>query len=122
MADMHWAIEDHLCKDCGGRILRCVKGGGPTGGGNPIYKCADCGKASSAMGPQVLCWCGFFHKGNYGTTAYMCAPFSILKEHPNLRDAFMSCGSDPSRGEVGILLERDYREEMAKTAAKTGGG
>ena len=38
-----WAIEDHLCRSCGGRILRCVKGNGMTPGGNPLYKCADCG-------------------------------------------------------------------------------
>lgn len=37
-----WALTDHLCRDCGGRVLRCVTGNGITPGGNPIYKCADC--------------------------------------------------------------------------------
>lgn len=103
MSRRTWAIEDHLCKDCGGRILRCVTGGGPTGGGNPIFKCADCGASSSSMGPAVLCWCGFSMKHN-NSTAYRCLPFSVLKERPELRQAFLACGCDPSRGEVGIVL------------------
>lgn len=104
-----WAIEDHLCKSCGGRILRCASGGGPTGGGNPIYKCADCGASSSAMGPSVLCWCGFSHRGNHNSTAYVCQPFSVLQEYPELSSAFAACGCDPKRGEVGIMLEKDFR-------------
>lgn len=81
---MTWALTDHLCKWCGGRVLRCVSGGGPTGGGNPIWKCADCGKAAAAMGPEVLCWCGFSHKHNHTATAYVCQPFTVLETKPEL--------------------------------------
>lgn len=52
-----WAIEDHLCRHCGGRILRCVRGNGPTGGGNPLYRCSLCGRSAAAIGPEALCWC-----------------------------------------------------------------
>lgn len=105
---MTWELTDHLCKGCGGRVLRCVSGGGATPGGNPIWKCADCGKSTSASGPEVLCWCGFGHRHNKGTTAYVCQPFTVLKERPELLGAFLACGCDPKRGgEVGIMLERD---------------
>ena len=105
-----WALEDHLCKDCGGRVLRCVTGGGVTGGGNPIYKCADCGKSASALGPEVLCWCSFAHKHNHNATAYVCQPFTVLETRPELLQAFLACGCDPKRGgEVGIMLGRDLR-------------
>lgn len=103
-----WALENHLCKACGGRILRCVNGNGITCGGNPVFKCADCGKAVAAMGPEALCWCGFSHRGNRDN-AYTCQPFSILDERPELLSAFRACGCDPERGEVGIMLERDLR-------------
>lgn len=103
----HWALEDHLCRSCGGRILRCVKGFGPTPGGNPVWKCADCGKSTSAMGADCLCWCGLSHKHN-NATAYRCASFDVLKTIPQLDSAFRACGCDPKHGEVGIMLERDF--------------
>lgn len=78
-----------------------------TPGGNPIYKCADCGKASADMGPQCICWCGFSHR-HQNLSAYRCLPFSAIKEHPKLLNAFRACGCEPDRGEVGIVLERDY--------------
>lgn len=99
-----WAIEDHLCKQCGGRILRCVTGNGMTGGGNPIYRCADCGASGAAMGPSHLCWCGFAHKFS-GRGRYKCLPFTILEEHPEYLRAFQATGFNPARGgEVGIVL------------------
>ena len=63
-----WALEDHLCRSCGGRILRSVSGAGMTPGGNPVIKCADCGKAAAASGPEALCWCGFSHRRNHHLT------------------------------------------------------
>lgn len=101
-----WVLEDHLCRVCGGRILRCVSGNGATGGGNPVFKCADCGASCAAMGPEVLCWCGFSHR-RQSVTAYQCLPFSVLTERPNLGSAFAACGCDPKRGEVGIVLTKD---------------
>ena len=37
-----WTLTDHLCRHCGGRILQSASGVGPTAGGNPLYRCADC--------------------------------------------------------------------------------
>lgn len=108
--DRTWRLTNHLCRGCGGRILRCVSGGGVTGGGNPIWKCADCGKEAAAMKPDAMCWCGMSHKHNHNSTAYVCVSFSILKTRPELLQAFLACGCDPLRGgEVGIMLERAYR-------------
>ncbi len=89
-------------------MLRCVSGNGVTPGGNPIYKCADCGVSMASMGPTDLCWCGFAHKRN-DITAYVCVPFSILDKRPELLSAFRACGCDPERGgDVGIMLESDF--------------
>lgn len=71
-----------------------------------MYRCADCGKGTSGMGPEVLCWCGYSHRGQRAT-AYRCMPFSILKERPELLAAFRACGCEPGRQEVGIVLESD---------------
>lgn len=118
---MRWVLEDHLCRGCGGRILRCVAGQGPSPGGNPLFKCADCGKASTAMGPDVLCWCGFSHRGNHHMTVYQCVPFSILKAMPDkaqaLTNSFRACGCEPGRSEVGIMLEKEYREALRATGS-----
>lgn len=62
------------------------------------------------MGPDVLCWCGFSHRGNHNSMAYVCQPFSVLEELPELEQAFRACGCDPGMGEVGIMLERDLRQ------------
>lgn len=101
-----WVIEDHLCRSCGGRVLRSVRGAGMTPGGNPIYKCSVCGKSSASLSASSICWCGFSHRLN-NTTAYRCLPFSVLEKHPKLEAAFRACGCDPKRGEVGIALETD---------------
>lgn len=108
-----WQLTDHLCAGCGGRILKSVSGAGMTPGGNPVWKCADCGKATAAMGPDVMCWCGFHHKHNHNTTAFVCKPYSVLEDKPELLAAFQACGCDPKRGgEVGIMLEKDFRRIM----------
>jgi len=112
-----WALEDHLCRRCGGRILRCVSGGGATGGGNPIFRCADCGISTSAMGPEALCWCDFAHRRQQ-PGAYVCVPYSILREHPGALKYFRRCGCDPEAGgEVGIMLAAELREAMAQPPA-----
>jgi hypothetical protein len=104
-----WTLADHLCKGCGGRVLACATGQGMTPGGNRLYRCAQCGDGGTEMGPGGgVCWCFFSHRGNHDT-AYRCLPFSILEETPELREAFMACGCDPKSGEVGIVLEADFR-------------
>ena len=103
-----WIIENHLCRRCGGRVLRCVTGNGVTPGGDPIFKCGDCGNSTSGFSAVVICWCGFHHSGNHNITAYKCVPFFVLAERPELRNAFLSCGCDPAQEEVGIMLEKDF--------------
>jgi hypothetical protein len=101
-----FVVEDHLCKDCGGRILRCVTGNGMMPGG-PLFYCPDCGARAWGLSASVLCWCGQKHKHN-NMTAYVCRPFSILEERPYLKELFLECGCDPTRGEVGIMIEKRY--------------
>jgi hypothetical protein len=52
-------------------------------------------------------------------TAYVCQPFSVLKEVPELLEAFRSCGCEPGRGEVGIMLESSYRSILLEKRNKT---
>ena len=113
MSQRTWTITDHLCRDCGGRILKCATNSGPTGGGNPLFHCANCGAYKSGMTESVLCWCGFSHRLNHGTTAYLCLPFSIIETKPEIEPLFRACGCDPKRGEVGIVLESQYRAFMS---------
>lgn len=98
-------LEDHVCKACGGRIAR-LKDRGPTPGGNPVYMCVNCGNSKSAMGPDALCWCGYQHRGQH-RTAYRCLPFTVLKDKPELLEAFRACGCEPGRQLIGVVLERD---------------
>lgn len=115
-----WILEDHVCRHCGGRILRCATNQGMTPGGNPLYTCADCGATTSSMGPRGLCWCGYSHRGQQDGS-YMCLPFSILETKPYLRNAFAACGSNPDRGaQVGILTVDSYRR--AEEQAQANGG
>lgn len=98
-------LLDHLCRECGGRVVQ-VLNHGPTGGGNPIYICSLCERGSASMGPEVICWCGFHFRGQEAFEGhYRCLPFSILKERPELLEAFRSCGCDPESGKstIGIV-------------------
>ena len=109
MSERTWKLENHLCRACGGRILRCVTGTGPSPGGNPLFKCADCGITAYGMTASELCWCGMHHRNN-SLNPYICLPFSILHEKPDLKNAFLSSGCDPDRGEVGVILESQLRQ------------
>lgn len=115
-----WFLMDHLCRHCGGRVLQCASGGGPTGGGNPIFRCADCGAGSAAMGPDCICWCGFEHRHGNGTNGYQCRRLADAKDDPALRTAFLSCGFDPDRSklEIGIYMPDYYRLSQERIAAE----
>lgn len=111
-----WIILDHVCF-CGGRILKCVSGQGPSGGGNPLYKCSQCGKGGCAMSQTPYCWCGFEMRGHKGLAgSYRCLPLSIAKEEPMYRNLFLACGCNPDskEAEVGIVLTRDLIELRKK--------
>ncbi len=100
-----WEIIDHLCRHCGGRVLRCVSGAGMSPGGNPLFKCACCGVSGYSASPDYLCWCGHCQKHN-NTYPFMCVPFSKIDENPELLKEFLKCGCDPKNGgEVGIILK-----------------
>lgn len=95
-----YSIEDHLCRECGGRILRSLSSG-ITGGGNPVFRCADCGKSASGLGPGCLCWCGFAHR-HQESGYYMCLPF---KGNERFTENFRACGCEPGfKSEVGNSL------------------
>lgn len=110
-----WKLTDHMCVKCGGRILRCVTGNGMSPGGNPLYKCSCCNIATWSLGqPMDLCWCGMTFRGQT-ESAYMCLPFSILKDYPDLENLFKSCGHDPNSGmDIGVVTVKSYREVMEK--------
>jgi len=111
MTERTWILEDHLCRKCGGRILRCATGNGMTPGGNPVYRCADCGNSASGLGPQCVCWCGFSQRHN-DSYPYRCMSFGVLTEFQKLLAAFRNCGCDPERGEVGIVLDSELRKVL----------
>lgn len=106
-----WIILDHLCRICGGRVLRCVSGQGVTAGGYPVFRCADCGVEHSGMSQSVVCWCGFTHRKNAHITPYRCLPFSVLESRPELREDFLANGFDPKIGEVGVVRRKDLQKE-----------
>lgn len=107
-----WTIEDHICRHCGGRVLKSASGVGATGGGNPVFRCADCGKGGASMGPTVVCWCGFeFRRNSFDTNPYRCERLDMAKDDPVLTEAFLSHGFDPKkpRCEVGIISDKVWR-------------
>jgi hypothetical protein len=118
-----WHPTDHACRECGGRVVM-VSGHGPTGGGNPVFQCADCGIASADMGPQCICWCGFSHKGQAGTV-YVCVAVERARGDPAVELALMRAGylsENPRRRpkcEIAVVTEDSLRwaaEQVAGTA------
>ena len=107
MSEKTWIIEDHLCSNCGGRILRCVNPG-MTPGGNTLYRCADCGQSGYSLGGPKICWCGHKHRMQ-SSRGFRCLPFSIIEKYPAFADAFRKCGCEPTKGEVGIVRADDYK-------------
>ena len=108
MKERLWAITDHVCRKCGGRVLCCVHGNGMTPGSNRIHRCADCGASGYSAGD--VCWCGFTHRGQ-NLTPYRCVPWSATKERPELIRALKACGFDESRQEVGIVLVKSKEDQ-----------
>ena len=114
-----WIPIDHLCRKCGGRILECVKGAGPTAGGNPIYRCASCAEVGCGMGPDGICWCGHRHRGQ-GVRAYRCYPFSVLKDRPEILNLFLEQGHNPKSGqEVGFVSVQRLEKTLERQPKET---
>ena len=112
----NWQLTDHICRECQGRIL--VASGGATGGGGPLWMCADCERAGAAMSPDHLCGCGMYFK-NSEPGKWMCLRFPDFRsDQAWLVDVFAHCGYDVlsvnRRGVIGIVNIAYYGEKERK--------
>lgn len=115
-----WTLTDHACRGCGGRVLQSASGVA-TAGGNPVFRCADCGAGSSGMGPDCVCWCGFQHRrDSTGARPYACIRLAAAVADDALRRAVLAHGFDPDRPrcEVGIYSPDHLREILVRLAAE----
>ncbi len=110
-----WQLEDHLCKKCGGRILKSVSGFDLNASEEHLFRCADCGNSAYGDSPDVICWCGMKHRlQDY--SVFRCQSYSILNERPELLDSFKDCGCDPDNGgEVGVMMAKDLGDVAEET-------
>ncbi len=114
-----FVLTDHICRECqGGRVLKRT-GSYVTGGGNPIFTCADCEATTSGMGPDGICWCGMKMRNQHDSPAYRCLPFSAVEKNPHLLRELQKCGCDPaaSKARVGIVTVDGYRNAADKLRA-----
>lgn len=109
-----WMPTDHACRECGGRVVQ-VTNAGPTGGGNPVYRCADCGNSSSGMSTDCICWCGFAHKGQ-NENPHRCVNVETARKDPVFKLALQQAGylneTHPERGakfEVCVITDSGLR-------------
>lgn len=54
-----WAVTDHVCQACFGRVLSRPLGDGQ----NRAYRCSNCGATGDGRSPSVICACGMKLKG-----------------------------------------------------------
>ncbi len=107
-----WIIEDHLCRSCGGRILRAATECGEPWTGDPLYRCSHCGASVTGLDPHELCWCAYSHRHGGGGAKFSCLPEAVLETRPDLAGRFHS-----TEGEIGVLLGEDPLEEIKERAA-----
>lgn len=111
-APIRYILADHICRHCsGGRILMGVANVSPTSGGNPYFRCSDCGKGSAAMDASPLCWCGFSYRGST-EHPYRCAS---KKDHPEWEHEFQMSGCWTTPSEIGVVTEAGIRR-LARAA------
>lgn len=101
---------DHACRECGGRILQQTNPGA-TGGGNPVFECADCDRACCGMDSSAICWCGFSQRGQYQTGDWFCISLEEQIKKPWVSDALAHCGVDPQSRKVKVAM---VNREMLK--------
>ena len=99
---LRWILTDHRCRACGGRVLQATAGAGPSGGGNPLFCCADCGISTSSMTPASLCWCGL---KTGGETRHICVHVNAARADPVLREAAQFEGYLRADGTAGVPRE-----------------
>lgn len=56
-----WAVEDHVCRACFGRVLSRE-----SIAGKRVYRCACCGIEREGHGPSALCACGIKLRQGHG--------------------------------------------------------
>ncbi len=108
MKTITYTLADHVCQ-CGGRVLQ-QRTSVVTAGGNPFFRCAQCGIEGSGFNPP-FCWCNHSIRGQNRRT-YICLPKSKLINIPKLDQAFRNFGFDPQRNdwEVGVVTIADYNQ------------
>ena len=112
MSEITWEITDHICRKCGGRILRSVSGAGVTPGGNSIHRCADCGASTTRMGPGDVCWCDFKMRGQT-YPAYRCVSVSWADGDDHRMDLLRRSGyCDSDSRQVVPVLRKDLSDLM----------
>jgi len=95
---------------------------GPTGGGNPLWMCADCERGGAAMDSSHLCGCGMHFK-HAEPGAFMCLRLpDDIPENAWVIDVFAHCGYDARaqnrKGVVGIVNVEFYRQKHQQHEAK----
>lgn len=112
-----FTMTDHACRVCGGRVLQWTNCG-PTGGGNPMFMCADCEAASSGFGPGVICWCGFTYRGQMDEP-YQCSRMDAGDDNPSIRQALAMNGcTSKSRGAIGVLCTATVKRLEEKNSGQ----
>lgn len=130
MKEKRFRLTSHACRYCGGRILEQLNPG-PTGGGNPVFFCADCERVCCGMEPNAICWCGFAQRGQIKGD-WFCAHLDEVKAKPWLRDAFGHCGVDVMSDraprvamlnrQIVIQSEQRYQQVLERQQGQRPGG
>lgn len=113
---LRWVLTDHACRNCGGRVMQSASNV-VTGGGNPLYQCADCEQGGAGTGPSVICWCGYNQRGNWGDYPYTCVHMDEAKKSRALYYALTANGFNPDSqktrvGCVSVDSVRRYQERL----------
>ena len=112
MALQLYSLEDHICKKCQCRIMKLED---PKSTKKFKYICPNCGAYSHSTNTEKICYCGSDereHSDEEKFFPYRCMPFSVLKEKPELKQAF-TFGFFKNK-EIGIVQIDDY-ESILKT-------
>ncbi len=102
-----YSLTDHACRICSGRILMQETLTGVTPGGNPVFRCADCGKESCGMTPEGICWCGFTQRRQAQSGDWLCMRTDKAVDQPWVRDAFAHCGVDVNSDVEIAVINRE---------------
>lgn len=113
-----YKLTDHMCRDCGGRILTQATPDTITGGGNPIWRCSNCGAKTASMNAYPLCWCGAHWRGGESMN-FSCIVIADAQDNPALREALAQCGcgGESYTHEIGIINVVAYNKLSSELKA-----